>query len=142
MTQKIRMERDDIQSIQSFAEAYAAAWCSQDAASVADRYERDGSLRVNDDHPAIGREAVTAVAQGFMTAFPDMKVFLDDVSLDEGRAVFHWTLVGTNNGPAGTGRSVKISGFEEWQIGPNGLIGSSNGHFDAVDYQRQLAGDK
>lgn len=29
------MEQDDAQAIRSFAEAYTAAWCSQDAASVA-----------------------------------------------------------------------------------------------------------
>jgi hypothetical protein len=33
---------------------------------------------------------------------------------------------------------VKISGFEEWRFGLDGLIAESLGHFDAVDYQRQL----
>ena len=135
------MERDDIQSIQRFAQAYSSAWCSQNAASVAEFYELDGSLKVNEDPPAIGRAAITAVAQGFMTAFPDMKVSLDNVTSDGSGAVFHWTLTGTNCGPGGTGRAVRISGFEEWQIGANGLIGTSNGHFDAVEYQRQLAGE-
>jgi hypothetical protein len=139
MTQKIYMERDDIESIRGFAEAYAAAWCSQNPGSVAEFYELTGSLKVNEDPPAIGREAITAVAQGFMTAFPDMNVLLDEVGLKESGAVFHWTLIGTNNGPGGTGRAVRISGFEEWQIGVNGLIGTSNGHFDAADYDRQLA---
>ncbi|HEY7740488.1 MAG TPA: hypothetical protein VIB01_07720 [Steroidobacteraceae bacterium] len=38
----------------------------------------------------------------------------------------------------GTGVKVKISGFEEWTIGPDGLIAASLGHFDADDYDRQL----
>src|SRR4030095_622600 len=141
MTQKNQMERADIQSIRRFAEAYAAAWCSQNPGSVAEFYEVNGSLKVNEDSPAIGREAITAVAQGFMIAFPDMKVLLDGVELKENGAVFHWTLIGTNNGPEGTGSAVRVSGFEEWQIGANGLIGISNGHFDAADYERQLAGE-
>ena len=33
---------------------------------------------------------------------------------------------------------MRISGYEEWPIGPDGLIASSLGHFDAADYQRQL----
>jgi ornithine cyclodeaminase/alanine dehydrogenase-like protein (mu-crystallin family) len=33
---------------------------------------------------------------------------------------------------------VQISGFEEWQIGGDGLIAESQGHFDAAAYQRQL----
>lgn len=125
--------------LQSFAEAYTAAWCSQNAASVASFYAEDGSLQVNDAAPALGRAAITEVAQGFMTAFPDMQVFLDDLRLEDDRAVYHWTLTGTNTGPGGTGRAVRISGFEVWQIGTDGLIANSRGHFDSADYQRQLS---
>jgi len=87
----------------------------------------------------VGRAAITAAAQGFMTAFPDMVVAMDRVSLDGDRAVYHWTLTGTNTGPAGTGRSVCISGYEEWIFGADGLIADSQGHFDSDDYHRQLA---
>ena len=125
--------------LRSFAEAYTAAWCSQNAARVASFYAEDGSLRVNDAAPAAGRAAITEVAQGFMTAFPDLQVFLDDLRLEDDQAIYHWTLTGTNTGPGGTGRAVRISGYEVWQIGADGLIANSRGHFDAEDYQRQLA---
>jgi len=36
------------------------------------------------------------------------------------------------------GRRVRISGFERWRIGSDGLIASSQGHFDAAEYRRQL----
>ena len=111
---------------------------SQNAASVASFYEENGSLSVNDDPPAVGRTAITEVAQGFMTAFPDIKVSMDDIRLQDEGAVYHWTLTGTNNGPGGTGRTVRISGYEEWQIGASGLIANSRGHFDSDDYRRQL----
>jgi uncharacterized protein (TIGR02246 family) len=129
---------DEINPIRALADGYTAAWCSQNAASVASFYEENGSLSVNDDPPAVGRTAIAEVAQGFMTAFPDMKVSLDDVSLQNEGAVYHWTLTGTNNGPGGTGRTVSISGYEEWQIGASGLIANSRGHFDSDDYRRQL----
>lgn len=132
------MEQDNVKVIRSFAEAYTAAWCSQNAASVAAFYEEDGSLRVNEDAPAVGREAITAVAQGFMTAFSDLKVFLDDLLQKDDGAIYHWTLTGTNTGPGGTGRAVRISGFEVWQIGAEGLIANSRGSFDSVEYRRQL----
>ncbi|HEV8484441.1 MAG TPA: hypothetical protein VGV87_12930 [Blastocatellia bacterium] len=45
---------------------------------------------------------------------------------------------GTDTGPSGTGRAVRISGFEVWQMGADGLIANSGGHFDSVDYRRQL----
>jgi predicted ester cyclase len=73
-----------------------------------------------------------------MTAFPDMTVILDGVLSQKNRAVYRWTLVGTNTGPGGTGHRVRISGFEIWQIGADGLIAESRGHFDSDAYQRQL----
>ncbi|HMF94713.1 MAG TPA: ester cyclase [Vicinamibacterales bacterium] len=81
---------------------------------------------------------MTAAAQGFMTAFPDMVVAMDSVSLDGGRVVYRWTLTGANTGPGGTGKSVRISGYEEWTFGSDGLIAKSKGHFDEGEYNRQL----
>jgi predicted ester cyclase len=121
-----------------FAERYTAAWCSRDAASVAAFYSVDGSLSVNDGTPAVGRNAVTEVAQSFTTAFPDMRVVMDKVLTRDDRIEYHWTLIGTNTGPGGTGHRVRISGFELWQIGADGLIASSQGHFDSSEYNRQL----
>jgi len=132
--------RPDPARLRDFAQRYTAAWCSQDAASVAAFFAPDGSLRVNENAPAVGRDAITEVAQGFMTAFPDMQVLMDDLAVEGDRAVYRWTLVGANTGPGGTGRRVRISGFEEWRIGPDGLIAESLGHFDAEEYRRQLEG--
>ena len=125
--------------LRGLAEQYTAAWCSQDAASVASFYSPRGSLRINQGPPAIGRAAITAAVQEFMTAFPDLKVFMDGVSVKEGRTVYRWTFVGTHTGPGGTGNRVQISGFEDWRIGADGLIAESSGHFDATEYQRQLS---
>jgi hypothetical protein len=122
--------------LREFAEGYTAAWCSGDAASVAAFYAPDGSLRVNENEPAVGREAITQVAQGFMSDFPGMRVLMDDL-VEGDRPVFRWTLVGTH---AGTGRPVRISGYEEWRLDA-GLIVESLGHYDSEDYRRQLEGD-
>src|SRR5689334_4624209 len=111
---------DSFACLRSFAEAYTAAWCSQEAARVASFYAEDGSLSVNEAAPAVGRAAIIEVAQGFMTAFPDMQVYLDELRLEDDHAVYHWTLTGTNTGPGGTGRAVRISGYEVWQIGAAG----------------------
>ena len=124
--------------LRDFAERYTAAWCSQDAARVAACYSPNGPLQVNDSLPAVGRIAITAVAQSFMTAFPDLVVAMDDLWVDGERAVYLWTLSGTNTGPNGTGKQVRISGYEEWDFGADGLVARSLGHFDAAEYQRQL----
>ena len=124
--------------LNEFGNRYAKAWCSQAPESVAAFYSESGSLSVNDDAPAIGREAIAGVAQGFMTAFPDMEVTMDDIVPQSLSTVFHWTLTGTNTGPGGTGQRVRISGYEVWQIDTDGLIAESEGHFDGVEYERQL----
>src|SRR5437773_12577713 len=131
------MEQNNLQTMRNVAEAYAAEWCSQNAANVAVFYEKNGSLSVNED-TAVGREAITKAAQGFITAFPDLRVVMDDLLVQDNGAIYHWTLIGTNTGPGGTGRPVHISGFEVWQIGADGLIAKSSGHFDSAEYRRQL----
>jgi len=67
-----------------------------------------------------------------------MRVIMDKLVLQHDRAEYHWTLIGTNTGPGGTGYRVRISGFELWQIGEEGLIASSQGRFDATEYRHQL----
>ena len=124
--------------LRDFAKRYTAAWCSLHSASVAAFYSPDGSLTINDGPPAAGRSAITEVAQSFMTAFPDMELLMDDILVQGDRAVYHWTLIGTNTGPGGTGHRVRFSGFEVWKIGDDGLIAESQGHFDRGAYQRQL----
>ena len=131
----------DIAQLRDFGSRYAAAWCSQDPASVAAFYEDDASLTINGGEPAIGRAAITESARGFMDAFPDLVVTMDEMNLDGELAIFRWTLVGTNTGPGGTGNAVKISGYERWTISENGLVAESQGHFDEADYNRQLSSE-
>ena len=128
----------DSQSLREFAERYTAAWCSQDPAQVAAHYAPNGSLTINGGVPSVGRAAITEAARAFMDAFPDMQVLMDDVRGDGPTPEYHWTLVGTNTGAGGSGHRIRISGFEEWTIGDDGLIASSLGHFDQAEYDRQI----
>jgi hypothetical protein len=128
----------DKEHLTDFGKKYSAAWCSQKPESVAAFFATNGSLKVNADTPAVGREAITKVAQGFMTAFPDMIVAMDSLVTKPNGTEFHWTLTGTNSGPGGTGNKVKVSGFEVWTFNENGLIQKSIGSFDADEYNRQL----
>ena len=107
--------------------------------------------------------AIAKEAQAFMTTFPDMIVTFDKLEPREDSVAFHWTLIGTNTGPAGTGNKVRISGYELWKIDNGaggsratwtgkpervseqggesingGSIAESKGHFDSAEYERQL----
>ena len=127
--------------LRAFAGRYAKAWCSQDPETVAAFYAEHGSLSVNGGPPAVGRQAIADVARGFMNAFPDMEVTLDDLvcrSREPYGTAFHWTLRGTNTGPGGTGKRIRITGYELWQLDEDGLISDSKGHFDAAEFERQV----
>lgn len=99
--------------LDDFGKRYATAWCSQNPESVAAFFMENGSLSVNDGAPAVGRAAIAEVARG-------------------------WTLSGTNSGPSGTGKRVRVSGHEDWRMEASGLIAESKGHFDAAEYARQV----
>ena len=122
------------EELKNFAERYAAAWCSRNPESVAAFYAKSGSICVNGGPPT----PIAKVARRFFLDFPDMVVTFDKLENTPNGTEFHWTFTGTNNGPGGTGNKVRISGFELWRIGKDGLIAESKGHFDAADYERQL----
>lgn len=125
-------------SLIEFATRYTAAWCSHDAERVASFYAENGSLTINDGPPSVGRPAIAAAAQAFMTDFPDIVVMMDRVGVENDRITYRWTFTGTDTGPGGTGKAVRISGYEEWQLGRDGRIAESTGHFDQAEYRRQL----
>jgi hypothetical protein len=129
---------NDLAKITTFAKRYAEAWCSQDPKKVTAFFSENGSISINNGPPAVGRAAIAKEAQAFMTTFPDMVVTFDKLEPQPDGTAFHWTLTGTNTGPGGTGKKVRISGYELWKIDHDGLIGESKGHFDGTDYERQL----
>jgi predicted ester cyclase len=131
---------NDCAELDKFAQRYAKAWCSQNPESVAAFFAERGSISINNGPPAVGRIAIAREAQAFMTTFPDMIVTFDKLEPRGDRTAFHWTLTGTNSGPGGTGKRVRISGYELWKIDNGGLIAESSGHFDAAEYERQLKG--
>ena len=126
----------DPDQLRDFARRYTAAWCSRQPTRVAAHYAADGRIAVNGAPSA----PILEVAGSFMAAFPDMVISMDDVIEREDENIeYHWTLDGTNTGPGGTGNHVRISGFETWTMGADGLVASSLGTFDQAEYERQLA---
>lgn len=123
--------------VRAFANRYTAAWNSREPASVAAFFAENGSLSVNGSL-ASGRGQIAEVARGFMEAFPDLELLMDELEFGPEGVTYHWTFIGTNDGPGGTGKAVRFSGYEQWTLGEDGLIERSRGHFDNEEYQRQL----
>ena len=127
------MTAHDRQQIEELARGYTEAWCSRDPARVAAHYRPGGTIAINGGEPA----GIQEMADAFITAFPDIEVFMDDLVMrDDGVVEYRWTFTGTS---AETGRWVRISGFEEWTIAADGSIAESRGHYDQAEYDRQLA---
>jgi predicted ester cyclase len=101
---------------------------------VAGHYTPGGTIAINGGEPT----EITEVARSFMTAFPDIQVFTDDVVVKGELVEYHWTFTGTNTGHGGTGKWVRIAGFEEWTFGDDDLVAASQGHYDQAEYDRQL----
>ena len=125
----------DDQTLEEFAQRYADAWGSHDPAQVASFYAPAGTISINGGP----RTSIADAANGFISAFPDSQVFMESVVRNGETVEFHWTFTGTNTGPGGTGKWVRISGFEEWKFGDDGLVAESKGHYDQAEYERQLA---
>ncbi len=62
----------DLPKMNDFALSYTSAWSSQDPARVAAHYAENGSLRINENEPSVGRDQLEATATSFMTELPDM----------------------------------------------------------------------
>ena len=115
-----------------FARSYTDAWCSGEPARVAEHFAPGATIAINGGAPT----PILDVAESFMAAFPDMELLMGDVVIrDDDVVEYHWTLIGDHSG---TGNHVHISGFEEWTIGDDGLVASSLGNFDDVEYERQV----
>ena len=119
---------------------YTEAWCSHDPDAGASFYAPDGKITINAGEPSIGRSQVSEMAKGFYSEFPDLIVRMDSMRTSGTYCVFQWTLEGTNSGPDGTGNRVILSGWEYWRMTDDGLVAESKVHFDAEDFERQVAG--
>lgn len=125
-----------IEAITAMAENYAKAWSSGNAAAVASFYSENGQISINRGDAIVGTAAVTQMAQGFYSEFPDLVVRLDHLRIAGTHVLFGWTLEGTH---AQTKNFVRVPGWEEWELNDDLKVTHSRGWFDAVDYDRQIA---
>lgn len=125
------------ESVRGIADAYTAAWNSGSAEAVATFYAEDGGIVINRGSPWEGRAGVAQMAAGFFADVPDLALTCDGTRVAGDHVAYLWTFTGTH---AASGRSLRVSGWEEWDIDDDGKVKASRGWFDADDYARQVAG--
>jgi|ERR1035437_6508391 predicted ester cyclase len=87
-----------------------------------------------------GIDGLKKVITGFRTAFPDMKLVLEDEIYSENEAACIWRLTGTNTGPGAmhpTGKSIKIWGTSVFHFA-NGKFTGEWISFDNLSLLAQL----
>jgi hypothetical protein len=104
--------------------------------AVASYFAADGQISINCGEPSKGRAAIAEMAGGFYADVPDMVVHCDGVRAAGSHALLLWTFEGHH---ATTQNAVRVSGWEEWELGEDLKIVASLGWFDADEYARQIA---
>ena len=113
------------ENLTEFAKRYAKAWCSQNPESVAAFFAENASLTVNGGPPDSGfgnRARIHAGVSGHDRHLRQTGAARrpNRISLD-----INWNEHRTRRNR----KPVRISGYELWKIGNDGLIAESKGHF-------------
>ena len=126
-----------IDTARKVAEAHCAAWTSLSADTVAERYSESTSFAMNGGEPMRTRAEIAEMASGFMADFPDLVLTCDTVLVADHHMVYAWTFKGHH---AETGKQVRFSGWEEWNLDDDLNVTKSLGWYDVEDYNQQVAG--
>ena len=124
----------DHEQVRQMAEAYTAAWNSGSPEAVAAFYAQDGQIVINRGKPWVGRQGIADMAAGFFADVPDLRLVCDTVRCAGNHVAYFWTFAGTHSG---TKKSLRVVGWEEWDLDENLKVTASRGWYDADDYARQ-----
>ena len=127
----------DVDTARMMAEAHCAAWTALSPDAVAERYSSSTSFAMNRGEPMKTRAEIAAMAGAFMADFPDLVLTCDHVLAADHHMVYAWTFEGHHRE---TGRLVRFSGWEEWDLDDELKVIKSLGWYDLDDYNRQVAG--
>ena len=78
----------------------------------------------------------------FFDAFPDLRIELNQLYIEEGKVFMHWTAAGTNTGVFGevaaTGKKMKVSGLSHFYFDEKGKLLRENAVYNELDLLQQL----
>jgi steroid delta-isomerase-like uncharacterized protein len=125
------------------AAAVVAAWNRGDAEGVVEHTAEDALWRdVAFPMPLHGREAMKTAAQGYMAAFPDLRLEVTSQTFDAPRLAQEWTVTGTHRGElmgiAPTGRAVKSYGATITTFDEDGVIIEGSVYWNLLVTMHQL----
>lgn len=117
-----------------------AAW-NQGDTSVIDRTVAEQHVEHEPDGDEVGRGHLKEAVLAYRTAFPDLRMCVEDQLADGDRVVTLWTASGTHlgelNGIGATGRAIHVSGIFIHRLA-DGQIKESWSMFDQIGLLLQL----
>ena len=125
----------DIDTAHRIAKEHCEAWTSLSPDAVAKRYSASTSFSMNYGEPMLTRNEIADMAKGFMTDYPDLILTCDNVLVADHHMVYAWTFEGHHQE---TGKFVRFSGWEEWDLDDNLKVIKSLGWYDVEDYNQQI----
>lgn len=127
----------DVELAKRIAQKHCDAWSSHNPDAVAKRYSATTSFGMNGGEPMTNRTEIANMAAGFIADFPDLVLACDTVLVADHHMVYARTFEGHHTK---TGKLVRFSGWEEWDLDDQLEVSKSLGWYDVSDYERQVAG--
>lgn len=98
--------------------------------------------KVNDIDLAVDNAELTANTQVLFTAFPDLKMDIQDIIPIDNKVFMNWTITGTNLGDfddhSATGKKIKFSGISRIDFNDKGKITHENIYYNELSQLQQI----
>jgi len=133
---------DPAQTLKPVVDKYVEVWNSGKLEGLDAIIDPHFVRHVNLQPDIEGVDGAKKVISGFRTAYPDLKIVVDDPIYSENASAARWTFTGTNTGSGAmppTGKAVKIWGISILQYA-NGKITGEWVAYDNQSFMEQLGG--
>jgi predicted ester cyclase len=137
---KYLSEKDKI--IQQSINNMINAWNTNSSSLLESNTVKNIVRTTNGIKQASNQKEYKTVINSFHSAFPDLKVTLDDTAIKGNKAYLNWTFTGTNkgefNGNAATNKKVKLHGVGVVSFNADGKQTHDDAYFDNLVLFQQL----
>ena len=133
-------QTDYAASMQPTVDALVDAWNTGNVDQLDGVVAADFRRRAPGAEMVEGIDGFKEVIRNFRTAYPDLRLVLDDAYYQENMAFVRWTFTGTNTGAGDmppTGKAVENSGFTALHF-EDGMYTFEDVYFDQLSWMEQL----
>lgn len=140
MTTGCQQKPDPSQKLKPLVDKYVDVWNGGSPGGLDAILASTFAYHSNQSPDVNGIEGLQKVILGFRTAYPDLKIVVEDAVYAENACAARWTLTGTNTGSgemAPTGKSVKLWGISILHFSDGKITDEWLG-FDNQSFMEQL----